>query len=547
MLIKTSGRNKVLALSAFIILFVLLAVFLYKQLIDLSDYDIVYDFTEDFPFAQISPDQIPAGSFDIPVESEMGGFFQPTDTLVTFYTHISEGAVLSFGLQCAGQGESEDAWGFFRIYIETEDSQEKLLFQERLKSNTTKIGRLSWNKIRLSHHSEKLAKISFEFFKDREKSTRTSAVFGKWVSPTLYKPKIEKQKHQHPVFSGRKKSKAIIIYLIDALRADHMSCYGYERKTTPNIDGFAKDAVVFENTIAQATWTRPAVTSLFTGTHQTKHNVTGRNSVLAEGTNTLASILKEKGFVTASFNSNGNVDQSYGVLQGYEYIASFYDKANISSQLINEELFPLLEKRSNEDQPFHLYIHTNDPHSPYEPDPAFRIFSKDYGETSAGSPEREKDRHQRRLAGISEEEMAEVEALYDDEILHNDYHFGKLLERLKAWNLYDNAMIILTADHGEELYDHECFGHGWTVYNEVAHIPLIFKLPGNSAAGQRISSLIRQIDIAPTIIDYLGIDIPDSIEGESFLNLIANGQYDQSEMRMITETKVHDIHQLWFP
>jgi arylsulfatase A-like enzyme len=193
-----------------------------------------------------------------------------------------------------------------------------------------------------------------------------------------------------------------------------------------------------------------------------------------------------------------------------------------SSEALNHEFSSLVE--NNPDlmkKPLFAYIHTVDPHDPYTPRVPFLKFKrqdlekrrKDLGYLEELYKTRDHD-------GLSEEDMEYVVSLYDCEILHNDYHFGQFISFLKKNGLYENSIIVFTADHGEQFLEHGGLAHGSSIYNEEIHIPLIVRFPNGEFAGLQTDLPVSEVDIFPTILDHLGMTIPPETDGIAIHKLL---------------------------
>jgi len=320
----------------------------------------------------------------------------------------------------------------------------------------------------------------------------------------------------------------VLIYLVDTLRADHLGLYGYPRPTSPRIDAFGADATVFRDAQAQTSWTRTAVASILTGLLPQSHGVRDRADALAPPVATLAEILAAAGYRTAGIITNGNVEPAFGTGQGfelYDYLSESKERVEFHqlSDRLNEAAFAWLESwratPAPDRAPFFLYLHATDPHAPYTPPEPFR------SRFAPGvDPERgHLDRVHAISAGSEPAPPGTAEAwrqLYDGEVAWNDHHFGELLDRLKALDLYDSTLIVLISDHGEEFYEHGGWEHGKTLYAEQLRIPLVIRLPGGGGAGREVADLADQIDVLPTILDHLGIEPPAPVDGRSLLPLL---------------------------
>lgn len=315
----------------------------------------------------------------------------------------------------------------------------------------------------------------------------------------------------------------VIIYLIDALRADHMGVYGYARDTTPNIDALAEDGVVFEEAYAPAPWTAPSVASLMTGLNPQRHGVQAPLHRLPAHLPVLGEYLQKIGYHTTAVVTNPFVSGSWGFARGFD---SFYDLGATAERWqatranrVNSIVFDHMQRSPQ--RPYFLYCHTIDPHGPNDPPPPYDTLFTDApvpgviagGLTSATSPAA----------------LENMKALYDSEIYFNDLQFGKLIEKLRQEGSYDDALIIVLADHGEEHLDHGIGGHGRQLFNEVLRIPLVIKLPGNLHAGTRVRYRASLIDIVPTVLSALGVEPPPEIEGMDLTQVIGTGYSDTGE------------------
>lgn len=342
----------------------------------------------------------------------------------------------------------------------------------------------------------------------------------------------------------------IILISIDSLRADHLSLYGYSLNTSPNLDEFAKDAVVFDNSIGTAPGSLASVPAILSGKYSTHHNVTLLNQELSSKLTTLPKILKAKGYNTAGFVSVVYIKAKYGFGQDfitYKDRIDFFEWAHTREEFglrqtleafipgysslmkqdadkaapeLNKDVFRWLDK--NKDNPFFMYIHYYDPHAPFNLGKEFRTTNdtRDYFELE------EYYKNQKRYEYVPKDVIDAVINLYDAEIMYVDQYIGKLLNKLYELDIKNNTMIIITADHGEEFYDHGYFFKSSTLYQEIIHIPLIIYYP-KEFNPRRIEETVSHVDILPTILDVLGIEVPADVDGMSLVPLIKNGSYNR--------------------
>ena len=317
---------------------------------------------------------------------------------------------------------------------------------------------------------------------------------------------------------GRRERKNVILISLDTLRADHLGCYGYERTTSPVLDTFAKRGVLFENCISSAPWTLPAHVSLLTSLYSTSHSVIddGLFSVpsmlptsLPPEIKTLPEILQKGGYETRAITSHIYVSDKFGFERGFNVF--YYDQEQ-RAKVITQRALSWLDSLS--DRPFFLFLHYFDCHSPYAAPGSFRnMFDHDYkGETNS------RELMKRYAKGeIPQRDLDHIIALYDGEIRYVDTCLEYLIRGIEKHGFLDNTMIIITSDHGEEFKEHGSFGHGITLFDEVIKVPLLLFLPRASYVPQRITSQVSIIDIMPSILDFLGVEIPSGIEGKSFI------------------------------
>jgi len=334
-----------------------------------------------------------------------------------------------------------------------------------------------------------------------------------------------------PMFCPRSRSTSkpnVIIYLVDALRADHLGCYGYGPATSPRLDGFAQDSVLFTTASSTSSWTAPGVATIFTGLEPEVHQVLWDCSSLQDRFTTLAEILRGNGWTTWQMTTHPIPrDAQKNLVQGFDgarWLPWFDLTRKSTAADLNEHIFPWLEEHKSE--PFFLYVHTVDAHDPYRaPKEYVDFFDPGYtGKTNGERPHNSPDSF---WWSKTDRDRQHARAIYDGCVRFNDEHFGKLVDELKRLGLYDDTMIIFTADHGEELWDHpgeaeitSGWSHGRTLYEEVIHIPLVVKFPESEYRGLRHSAPVTHIDFLPTICDVAGVGVPQDSPGRSMVGLL---------------------------
>jgi arylsulfatase A-like enzyme len=318
----------------------------------------------------------------------------------------------------------------------------------------------------------------------------------------------------------------VVLIVVDTLRADRLGVYGNERGLTPFLDSLARRAHVLERAYAQAPWTNPSVASIFTSRYPSQHGIVGFDSVLAGDETTLAEVLKRAGYATGAFSANGLITRQGGFDQGFEVYRAdvrligpaerFTRPAKRADEISRDALRWLdsLRRLPGDRKPVFLYLHYMEPHSPYAPPP-------DLLQQLRGTKPRLDVRELNKevvlavLAPPAPEVLDGIRDTYDAEVMAVDAALGRLMPALAERGIGEGALVVITADHGEELQDHGSMGHGRTLYDEVLRVPLIVRTP-NQKRGGVLERLTSSVDLAPTILDILDLEIPATFEGGSF-------------------------------
>ncbi|MEC4675693.1 MAG: sulfatase [Nitrospirota bacterium] len=318
----------------------------------------------------------------------------------------------------------------------------------------------------------------------------------------------------------------VIILLVDALRYERLGAYGYYRSTSPNINALLRDGGwIFTQAVAPASWTKPSVASLFTALYPYQHGIDSgawgrtddkgatRVDVLLPGLTTLAEVMADAGYNTVALGCNVHLLPRFGFAQGFEtYEMGLTDENSISAPKIHNRFFNWL---NGHEQGFFAYFHYIDVHWPYSSPPPFAGMysglpsSVDYNSREIIA----KAQH----GGIvlDDEVVTHMSDAYDEQIQFLDAEIGKLIKELKSRGLYDETLIILTADHGEEFMEHGHFTHGTSLYDVLLRVPLIIKFPcpGPNCYQRKVDEQVEIIDIMPTILRQVGLFVARPIEG----------------------------------
>lgn len=319
----------------------------------------------------------------------------------------------------------------------------------------------------------------------------------------------------------------VVFVSFDALQAAHVGSLGYSRNVTPTIDAMAKDGFSFTNNISVASWTVPASMTWFTGVYPSEHRLTNKFSVFNPPNNnvlsnlkklspelvTLAEILKQNGYSTGGFTGNAGVSGGFGYNQGFDEY--FFEKGKFGSMGVSiPKGLEWLQK--NKDKKFFMFLHGYDMHGQNVPVEGFdyRFVEKGYDKKFTGSAAEQEMLREEGLANgkvqLRDEDVKFWRAIYDEKVQRTDARFKIFLEAYEKMGLMDKTIFVLTSDHGTEFHEHKRFDHGFSLYDELIHVPLVIKLP-KQKAGKVIKDQVSSIDVMPTILDLLDVSMPSGV------------------------------------
>jgi len=349
----------------------------------------------------------------------------------------------------------------------------------------------------------------------------------------------------------------LLFVVMDNTRADFLGCYGYKANTTPNIDKLAKESILFEEFYSNAEWTLPSHASIFTGLYPSTHNVTGTgkgNPSLSEQFYTMAEYLKEAGYNTTAFSDNLFISRVYGFDQGFSsftemfdtfppyivfraarkfFISSFFTKYKPpTTDLILAGFKVWFLRHWSFDKPFFAFLNLMDCHMRWNPPPPFReqFFKNDIFDIKRLSKLATVDMASKYLAGkvaISKKEFSGLKKLYAGELAYLDSRLGNLFSFLKENKAWNNTLVVVTSDHGENIGEHDLMFHCFSAHNTLTHVPFILKLPKGYPAGKRIKSKMESVDILPTLLEILGVK-PRKVQGKSMLKSMFGKEVKQA-------------------
>ncbi len=311
----------------------------------------------------------------------------------------------------------------------------------------------------------------------------------------------------------------IVLVVVDTLRADHLSVYGHGRATSPTLDALAAEATVYERAIAHAGWTLPSMASILTGRMPSEHQATRdpqdvlRFNRLDAQLPTIASLLSERGYRTAAWVNNTYMapefalDKGFGVYD-YEGTGGWGGRDAVTT------VQAALDWLADDDQPAFAFIHIMEPHYPYLPPEHLRRRFTGPGEPPVEPlffSATELATNARWVKRFEPEQRAWIGKLYDEEVLATDEAIGELVAGLRAQDRWDRSVIAVTADHGEELWDHGAFEHGHALYGELIRVPLLLRVPGGQ--GARESRTVQHADLFQTLVTLAGATPPAEAHG----------------------------------
>ncbi|MBD3169195.1 MAG: sulfatase-like hydrolase/transferase [candidate division Zixibacteria bacterium] len=351
----------------------------------------------------------------------------------------------------------------------------------------------------------------------------------------------------------------VLFIIIDALRFDWLSLTGYDIDT-PNFDKFAEDGIYYPNAIANCSWTKPSIASIITSMYPFQHNALTEYDVLNPEVSTIGEIMRDLGYYTIGYHNNLHIGVANNFHQGFNHYQSLFPfkkmkelpKSDFRLFSLHRPLLAFFLSKSspkqitrlyyldgvatsqrvidwistNRDKKFFFFLHYMDPHSPYFVHP-FNGVKYDPYKPEHFDPQ-----------NPTPEDIERIKEVYRQEVVYTDKALGNLMDYLKEINLYDSTLIAIISDHGEEFYEHQGWIHARTLYDEVIRIPMLIKFPFSEMGGTIDSSLVQSIDLAPTLLSYLGTEIPGTWEGVDLLNR------DSWEWTISHTNKKHDSRSL---
>jgi arylsulfatase A-like enzyme len=441
----------------------------------------------------------------------------PLPSRLTFEVDVPEEPSFTFsvGVSSLG-GKGLPAPVAFRLFVQT-DSGEQLCFEHVV--GRGKPNRWSHHQVDLSSWAGQKIRLTFatnlretQYIPRRDPSILAGQSFlPAWGNPVL----------DHANNAARRRD--IILISVDCLRADHVGVHGYARKTTPNIDRVAEEGVVFENASSISSWTLPTHMSMLTGLMPAEH---GLNRLHRMNSNVpyLPEILGRANYETLGVVSGAYLSPTFGYEDGF--MRYLYLIKTPADEVVRTALEMMLHKGKRNR---FLFLHLFDAHWPYLPPRGFLERVAERPPDISGIQSMVLHRE----APNNEKEIQYVKDLYDSEVAFIDRELGYFFEELRVAGLFDDALILITGDHGEGFYEHRQWQHSEILYNEVVHIPLIVKWPGGAPRG-RVGELVSQLHFFPTLLETAGLESPYT-DIPSLRHFIQAGQKNPEPQTVISE------------
>ena len=308
----------------------------------------------------------------------------------------------------------------------------------------------------------------------------------------------------------------VIIIVLDTFRANHIGFMGYDRPTTPNLDQFARKSVIFENSYVTRSLTLPSFTALWSGLHTTRNGIFQNAWPLANDLHLMVEDFNDAGYTTLGTPASDILSARYGIARGFD----IYDEPIDPPRMAPEGIAKMTSLIEQSEGPYFLFYHFWETHSPYTPDDDTLAM---FGDINYSGP---MDGEVETLNGynlgqiqLDQNDILHAIDLYDAEMRMLDDSLGELFEYFESEGLMDNSVIVITADHGESLGEGHFFQHLRDTEIEL-RVPLLFHFPNDYGAGKRIRGLVENTDIMPTVMNLLGMDVPEDLDGNNLVPMI---------------------------
>lgn len=453
----------------------------------------------------------------------------PEGGTIRYYEKLNKNSNLEFGIYYKPPALSEDDdFADFSVTLRQDGKPDQRIFQKHVTTNIAQKEKILLSKY-LTSNEPQIYEIEFKLQRNSILDSGNAA----WIEPILYQGfSSQNQPASGSIQKLRRANNGanVIIIVLDAAGAKHFPMYGYNRNTTPNIKNLLNDSIQFERAYTQAVYTLASTATLMSGLDPFRHQIIYRKSKLPDQTYTLAERFSDSGYATGTFVSNGNASSIFGMTQGFQEVREVFREKGYSgwgSDITNRFTQWLQTLKSG--HPFFAYMHYREPHAPFNPPESFKnhFTNPNYvGYRDASYEMRRKINMGEISATPADREY--IEATYDENLRYGDYEVGRVLQKLKDMKLYDNTILIVTADHGEAFWEHNFQGHNSQLYEESVHIPFILKLSSKTDLHKKeVNNPIRTLDVYPTLVDLLQLSRRNwNVDGHSFIPYLVS---DKSE------------------
>lgn len=432
-------------------------------------------------------------------EDERSALALSRRSMLRYHVTVPPGGTLGFGVGVEGEGEAP-----FAVEVATDGEA-----SARILSGTA-TGKWTDHKVDLRAYEGRTVRIDL-------RGEGQGAGRLAWSAPRILVP----TRAEHEL----EPAKNVVIVVIDTLRADKLRPFNPQtRVRTPALDRFAADGTVFTLAQSPENWTKPAVASILTGLHPQTHQQKTGEAALPSSAVLLSEHLKEQGFATGSFIANGYVSDRFGFDQGWDHYTNYIREGkSTEAKDVFADAASWIEGRGKDR--FFAYIQTIDPHVPYDPPGEYLQMYDSRSYDGQVKPRMtgdllEKAKRRPPLVVFDERDKERLVALHDGEITQHDHFFGAFLDRLQQLGLAEDTLVVVTADHGEEFDDHGSWGHGHSVYQELLHVPLMFRLPNRLPAGSVVPYAVSTLDVPATVTELLGVPSMVHDEGHALVGLM---------------------------
>jgi len=327
-----------------------------------------------------------------------------------------------------------------------------------------------------------------------------------------------------PAQSAQDTRPNVLLLTVDSMRADHLGPYGYSRPTSPRLDDFSRNAAVFPSAMAVSSWTFPGIVSLLTGVYPARHGLDARGRVFDDSLPTLQGLFYEAGYQVPDLALITPIPG----MNALQVDPRWQRQRGETEQ--GGALLDWLRAPAAREAPFFAWYHYRGVHLPYEPQPQYEELFGHIPSTPGLDQLQQFGVIPAELQSFSPEEQDIAVDLYDEGVRYFDDLVGKVVDQLEATGLDDRTIVVITADHGEELFDHGLVGHASTTryaqaYDEILHIPLILKVPGRALTAPQCQ--VSQIDVMPTLLALTGLPVPAGVEGRDLSAALAGAPCDE--------------------